>query len=304
MSSSGNSDSREESRAPAIVQSAHLANGVTLQYVEQGNPSGVPVVLLHGGTDSCHSFDLVLPHLPDSIRAFAVTMRGHGDSSRPESGYRYSDFSGDLAGFMDLVGLRSAVIAGHSLGRAVAQRFAMDHPERTAGLVLIGAFAGQAGNPAIIELTEAVSKFTDPVDEGFVREFQISTLAQPVPPAFLELVISESLKVPARVWREMFVGIRDDDAASELRKLSVPTLVLSGEKDAFVPPGEVARLASTIPGARLVFYPNVGHALHWEEPARFAFDLAAFTAKLEPQAAEDTYGANYGAPYEPGDSGG
>lgn len=276
MTSSGDGGSHEESQAPATVQSAQLANGVTLQYVEQGNPSGVPVVLLHGGADSWHSFELVLPYLPESIRAFALTMRGHGDSSRPESGYRYTDFSGDLAAFMDLVGLRSAVIAGHSLGRAVAQRFAIDHRERTAGLVLIGAFAGQAGNPAVVELTDTVSKFTDPVDEGFVREFQMSTLGKPVPPAFLELVISESLKVPARVWRELFVGVRDDDAATGLEKLTVPTLVLSGDKDGFVPPSEVARVASMIPGARLAFYPEVGHALPWEEPARFASDLAAF----------------------------
>ena len=139
MSSSGNRDSHERSRASATVQSAQLGNGVTLQYVEQGNPSGTPVVLLHGGTDSWHSFDLVLPYLPASIRAFALTMRGHGDSSRPESGYRYSDFSDALAEFMDLVGLRSAVIAGHSMGASIAQRFALDYPERTLGLVLLGA---------------------------------------------------------------------------------------------------------------------------------------------------------------------
>jgi non-heme chloroperoxidase len=277
MNSSGDRDSHEAPRAPATVRSAQLANGVTLQYAEQGNPSGIPAVLIHGGTDSWHSYELVLPYLPDSIRALALTMRGHGDSSRPESGYRYTDFSSDLARFMDVVGLQSAVIVGHSLGRAVAQRFAIDHPERTSGLVLIGAFSGQAGTPAIVELAETVSKFTDPVDEGFVREFQVSTLAQPVPPEFLELVIRESLKVPARVWREMFVGIRDDDAASELGKLTVPTLVLSGDKDGFLPPGEVARVAAMIPGAQLVFYPEIGHALHWEEPARFASDLVAFT---------------------------
>lgn len=280
MSSSGSRDSHEHSRAASTVQSAHLSNGVTLQYVEQGNSSGVPVLLLHGGTDSLHSFDLVLPHMPDSIHAFALTLRGHGDSSRPDFGYRYVDFAADVAAFMDVIGLESAVVVGHSLGRVIAQRFAIDNPERTTGLVLIGAFAGEPGNPAIIELTEAVSKFSDPIDEGFVREFQKSTLAQPVPPTFLELVIRESLKVPARVWREMFVGIRDDHAASELSKIAVPTLVLSGEKDGFAPSSEVARVAATIPGARFVVYPLAGHALHWEEPARFASDLTAFTESL------------------------
>src|SRR5690606_18356586 len=144
------------------------------QYVEQGNDSGVPVLLLHGATDSWRSFEPVLPHLPASIHAFALTQRGHGDASRPPTGYRYTDFAADLAAFMDAVGLGSAVVVGHSMGRAIAQRFAIDHPGRTLGLVLMGAFAGEARNPAVIEIEEALATLTDPLDAGFVREFQVS----------------------------------------------------------------------------------------------------------------------------------
>jgi pimeloyl-ACP methyl ester carboxylesterase len=101
------------------------------------------------------------------------------------------------------------------MGRAIAQRFAIDHPGRTIGLVLIGAFGGEARNPVLVEVEEVVSKLTDPIDPGFVREFQLSTLAQPVPPAFLDTVVEESLKVTAWVWRQMFEGLRDDDVAAE-----------------------------------------------------------------------------------------
>src|SRR5687768_3405964 len=68
--------------APAVA-SAALSTGVTLPFVEQGDPAGMPVVLLHGLTDSWQSFAPVLPFLPASIRAFAVTQRGHGDADRP-----------------------------------------------------------------------------------------------------------------------------------------------------------------------------------------------------------------------------
>jgi non-heme chloroperoxidase len=64
---------------------------IELPYVEQGNPSGVPVVMLHGVTDSWRSFEPVLPRLPDDIRAVAVTQRGHGDAPKPESGYGIED---------------------------------------------------------------------------------------------------------------------------------------------------------------------------------------------------------------------
>lgn len=103
-----------------IVRSIALSTGVTLQYAEHGDPSGVPVVFLHGVTDSWRSFERVLDQLPSTIRAIALTQRGHGDSSRPDTGYRYTDMSGDLRAFMDALELPSAVVVGHSMGASVA----------------------------------------------------------------------------------------------------------------------------------------------------------------------------------------
>src|SRR5215208_938620 len=68
---------------PPIVQSVELPNRVTLPYVEQGDPSGVPVVLLHAIADSWRSFERVLSDLPESIHAFALTQRGHGTRAVP-----------------------------------------------------------------------------------------------------------------------------------------------------------------------------------------------------------------------------
>ena len=123
-----------------------LSTGVRMEYVEQGSAEGVPVVFLHGVTDSWHSFERVLPLLPPAIHAFAVSQRGHGDSSRPASGYRFTDMSDDLLAFMDAMTLPAAVIVGHSMGASVAQRFVVDHPERVAGIVLIGSFSQLRGS--------------------------------------------------------------------------------------------------------------------------------------------------------------
>lgn len=147
--------------------------------------------------------------------------------------------------------------------------------------MLIGAFDGEARNPVVAEIEEAVSTLRDPIDVGFVREFQVSTLAQPVPPAFLETVVQESLKLPAWVWREVFAGLREDDAAAELGKISAPTLVISGDRDGFAVPDVLEARIQDVAGARLVVYHGAGHALHWEEPARFAADLAAFAHTLK-----------------------
>ena len=103
------------------------------------------------------------------------------------------------------------------MGGLVAQRFALDYPDRTRGLVLAGSFPTMRGNPDVQELWDSdVSTLTDPVERGFVVGFQESTLAQPVPERFFETVIQESLKVPARVWQAVFAGLLEEDFSREL----------------------------------------------------------------------------------------
>jgi pimeloyl-ACP methyl ester carboxylesterase len=260
-----------------VLKCVELLNGVRLPYVEQGDPLGVPVLLLHGITDSWRSFERVLPHLPDSIRVFALSQRGHGDADRPAAGYRPQDFAADLAAFMDALELGPGVIAGHSMGASIAQRFAIDYPGRTLGLVLVGSLITWRGHPDFVELWDSVvSTLTDPIDPGFVREFQESTLARPVPPAFLETVVHESLKLPARVWKAVLLeGLLEADFSGELAKIQAPALIFWGDQDTLTGGGQEA-LTAAIAGSRLVVYPGAGHGLHWEEPERFAADLTAF----------------------------
>jgi non-heme chloroperoxidase len=265
-----------------VINSAQLRNGLILQYVEQGDASGLPVVFLHGVTDSWLSFERVLSHLPSSMRVFAVSQRGHGESSRPDASYRFADFSNDLDQFLDAVSIPAAVIVGHSMGSYVAQRFAIDHADRTIGLVLMGAFAKLRGNPVVQELWDlAVSKLADPVDPAFAREFQESTLARPIDPAYLEAFVQESLRLPARVWRATFAEFLEADFSNELTRITAPTLILWGDRDVIFPRNDQDVLLRSVAGSRLVIYPGAGHAFHWEDPARFASDLVMFAAERQ-----------------------
>jgi pimeloyl-ACP methyl ester carboxylesterase len=263
------------------AKSVKLSNQVVLQYVEQGDTSGIPVLFLHGYVDSWHAFELVLPHLPESIRAFALTQRGHGDASRPAAGYRSHDFAADLAAFMDAFHLEAAFIVGGSSGGFVVRRFAIDHPERSLGLVLLGSPATLRDKPGVLELWDStISKLTDPVDPDFVREFLHSTLTQPVPEAFLDTLVQETLKVPARVWRATFEGLLEDDSLKELHKIKASTLIVWGDQDAILPRSDQEILASAITGSRLLVYPGAGHGFYWEEPERLVSDLVAFIKDL------------------------
>jgi pimeloyl-ACP methyl ester carboxylesterase len=262
------------------IRSAELPLGVTLPYAEHGEPSGTPVVMLHGWSDSWRSFEGVLPYLPPSIRALSLTQRGHGDAARPES-YAVSDLSGDVVAFLDALELDSVVIAGHSMGTTVAERVAIDHPDRVAGLVLIGAQPTFAG---LHELFAAVAQLTDPVDVDFIREFQESTVARPVAPGLLEMAIAESAKLPARVWHRSMDGTLRADFSDELASVGAPTLIIAGERDDIAPPDAAEELRSLIPGARLVVHADAGHAIHWEDPAGIAAELTSFVRDAAPVA--------------------
>ena len=257
-----------------------LPTGVTLPYAESGAPDGTPVIFLHGVIDSWRSFAAVLPHLPESIRAFALTQRGHGEATRPAGAYRMLDFAADVAAFIDALGLGAVVLVGHSMGATVAQRVAIEYPERTRGLVLIGSFASFSDNPGLVEFHQStIANLRDPIDPAIVREFQESTLAAPIAREFLELMIAEGMKPPAHVWLGAFAGMLADEHLDRLARIAVPTLLVWGERDVFVPSSDQDRLRAAITGARLAVYRDAGHAVHWEAPARVAADIAAHVAR-------------------------
>ena len=256
-----------------------LSTGVRIEYVEQGKAEagGVPVIFLHGVTDSWRSFERVLPQLPTSIHAFVLSQRGHGDSSRPTSGYRFADMSADLLAFLDAMGLRTAIIVGHSMGASVAQRFVIDHPDRVERLALMGAFS-TFDDPGFADfVASTIAPLTDPIAASFAREWQLSTLARAMSADHLDAVVSETLKVPARVWREAFDGfLKTPDFTSELTKVSVPVLLMWGDRDSYALRAAQDRLREVMPKAQFIAYEGFGHAFHWEDPEQFTKDLVPF----------------------------
>jgi pimeloyl-ACP methyl ester carboxylesterase len=96
----------------------------------------------------------------------------------------------------------------------------------------------------------------------------------------METIVRENLKVPARVWRATFAGLLEDDSFGELHRITAPTLIVWGDRDAVLPRADQDALQAAITGSRLVVYPGAGHAVYWEEPARVASDLVAFVEAI------------------------
>jgi non-heme chloroperoxidase len=200
---------------------------------------------------------------------------------------------------MEAVGIEEATLVGASTGALFAQRVALSHPPRVSRLVLVGAQrpANEANEVVLglqeevraledpLGLQEEVRALEDPVPPEFVRAFQEGTIHYPVPREFLDTVVSESSKLPARVWRDYWEGAVlsiDQDYVLPLREIDVPTLMLWGERDPLFPREEQERLAAAIPGATLKVYPETGHAVHWDRPEWVVRDLEEFMKEPRP----------------------
>lgn len=283
------------------VKAAELEGGLVLPYAEAGYPEGIPVVFVHGLADSWWAFEPLLRRLPATVHGYAPTQRGHGDADRPPDGYGPQDFANDLVDFLDAVGIARAVLVGASSGGVAARMVAGSHPDRVAGLVLVGAPAALADKPGVTALWEGVQALSDPVPRSFVEELLGDLQARPVGRGFLATMAEENLKVPARVWQETLRGLLETDLAATLRGILVPTLVLWGDGDTVLPRADQQQILDAIPEAALVVYEGAGHLLYWEEPERIVQDVVGFAVRVMPKLPDGGSPGKPGRPPSPSD---
>lgn len=258
-----------------------LPGGLQLEAFEQGPRGGLPVLLLHGITDSWRSFQTLLPRLPAEWHVIALSQRGHGGSAAA-AGYGARDFAADAAAVAALLGLAPMLVVGHSMGATNALRLAADHPGRVRGVVAAGAFAGYADKPELVAFVrDTIGALGAQVPRELAEAFQRDTVAGSLPPGLLDSMVDECLRTPAAVWRAAFAALLQDDTAALLRRVSAPVLLAWGDADAFVPEADQQRLQQALPRARRSVYRGTGHALHWEQPERFAADLVNFARGLQ-----------------------
>ena len=161
------------------------------------------------------------------------------------------------------------------MGSLVAQEVALSRPDRLKAVVLTGS-ATTFQSELVAELALVVAAFEDAVPREFATEFQRSTVHRPMPAGFMDRIVDESMKVPARVWRDALVGTLHYSAGERLREIDVPALIACGERDAIAPLDEQRKLNALIPRSRVSIYEEIGHCPHWEATQRFVDELAAF----------------------------
>jgi pimeloyl-ACP methyl ester carboxylesterase len=262
-----------------------LPDGERLAYIDTGDRSGPPVVLIHGYTDNARDWVPMLPYLSKHYRLILVDIRGHGQSSKPECCYSRLDFAYDIKLLLDGLGVRKADIVGHSLGSIIAQTFAEYWPERTAHVVLISSTGGFPPDlpkkPVQFDFAAEIRKLKEPIDAD--SPFMIAWWDSPTPvnPDFIRRQRKDAAGIPLRVWLAVLdEALPADNVFADLQRtlprLKAPTLLIWGSKDPIMEEEVRQSLRKALPGAKVKVFEGLGHNPFWEDPRGVAESINAF----------------------------
>ncbi len=278
-------------------------DGTEIYYIARGEPTHPAVLLIHGFGGSTFTWRYAIDPLVEAgfyVVAFDRPPYGLADkvTDLPLTLDSYSELT---ASFMDALGIETAALVGHSAGGTVIARFVLDHPDRVSALVFVAGAVGtgssgdtqadaqQSGGPGDMM---ALFSQIDP-ESPFARQLVRAVLT---PERFAEIATSayydqdavtpETVEGYARVLRvddwevgllSLFSGGQPATVQPEaLAEVAVPTLLMWGENDTWVPLATGETLAEIIPGAQLVTYPETGHLPMEEQPEAFNADLVAW----------------------------
>ena len=255
------------------------SNGIELYYEIHGR--GQPLLLIAGVGYGAWFWHKLVQELKDDFQVIVFDNRGSGQSDQPDGPYSVPMMAADTAGLLDALELKDAIVMGHSLGGFIAQELAVSRPELIGKLIL--ASTNHGGMQVVPITPEAMEVLTnregDPVElvkrgieiacaPGFgdkhpevVKELMDYRFTNPVPPS----------QYQAQVAAGAGTAVYTPDLVEQrLGSIQVPTLILFGEHDRVVPPGNAELMAGKIPDARVEIIPNTGHIFPIEDPSAAA----------------------------------
>lgn len=279
--------------APAAAIQDHTAtvNGVTLHYLQAGQGSESPVVLLHGYAETSRMWRPLMPKLADRHVVIAPDLRGAGTSSKPDGGYDKKTMAQDIHALVQSLGYKKIRIVGHDIGLMVAYAYAAQYPDEVDSIVLMDAFLPGVGDWTKVWLLRDLWHFhfygETPLKlvagrertyfEHFWNDFAADR-THSIPEADRQFYAAEYARPGGmRAGFEYFKNFEQDAkdfAGFAQTKLTMPMLVLSGEKAGgqfLIDQGRM--VDSNVEG---VIVQGSGHWLMEEAPEQTMTALVAF----------------------------
>lgn len=268
-----------------------VAPGLRVHVRDEGARDAPALFLIHGSNASLHTWEPWVGRLGDRYRLVSLDLPGHGlTGPAPDDCYTPDCMARTVEAVRDRLGIERLAIAGNSMGGNVALSYALAHPERVTGLILVDSSGApvRADRPA-------------PLGFRIARTPIVRDLAAHITPrSVIERTLEQSVSVEAvvtdaavdRYWRLLRApgnreatmrrfaeGIPQRSPADLAPLRSMPTLILWGEADRLIPVSAALWFKAALPDSKLVVYPGIGHLPQEEAPDRSAADVAAFLAQ-------------------------
>ena len=273
----GAATARADSKAPAVggrPSFVETDDGASLFYLDWG--TGKPVFFTHAWALNADIWEYQLTELVDQgLRCVAYDRRGHGRSSDPGRGYDYDRLADDLAAVIDRLDLHEVTLVGFSMGNGEAVRYLSRHgSSRIARLVMVSTIPPQSGG----NFDAFIAALKQDRPTFFAKGVTAFTGGHPaVSPAMTDWVIAQFMRSSPKGVIDCMRAISHSSFEAELRAVTVPTLILHGDKDQVNPVERTGKkIADLIPGATLKVYEEGAHGLPITHRERLARDILAF----------------------------
>jgi pimeloyl-ACP methyl ester carboxylesterase len=254
------------------------SDGAVLAYDDRGPRGSLPLLFVHGWQGAGSGWDLVRDALSPHHRSIAIDLRGFGGSNAAPGPYSVDTFANDLSDVLAYLDLDPLVVIGHSMGAAVAQRFAIDRPDAVEGLVLVAPVpaSGVLFPPKI----EAMFRATAGNPEAANTWLGKLTYREP-PREIVASLRAAAAAVSAHVALESFDSWTQLAFEDDARTIATPTLVVAPAEDRPMTPAFAReRVADVIEGSRLEIVAESGHYVPVDQPLRLAALIEEFVASL------------------------
>jgi pimeloyl-ACP methyl ester carboxylesterase len=230
-------------------------NGLHMYYETHGG--GIPVILLHGGLETCQMWAPVIPSLSKSYQVFTPDSRGHGRTDNPSGKFSFPLLAEDIALFIQALGLQNPLLVGYSGGGQTALHMAMTYPSLVRGYMIGGIFNSMTAEwrqmmqgplgfegPGIVNIERVIQ-----TNAEFVRSLEEKHDVFHEPGYWKSLLTQAS-----QAWWEPPIHTQADFA-----KITDPVLFWCGDRDVFCPPEQSLEMYRMVNKAELAVIPNADH---------------------------------------------
>lgn len=259
-------------------------NSNPIYYMDEGDRNATPIIFLHGFPFSHEMWRNQIELVSKEYRAIAYDIRGHGKSYIGEAQFTIEHHVDDLIGLMDYWMIEKAVVVGLSMGGYIALRALERNPERFRAAVLCDTKSEADTNEGKLKRFENMKFVRENGSEAFAEMFTKLVFApesHTTRPEAVQL-IKNIIKAtpPLSIAGTLLALAARTDTTASLANISIPTLILVGEKDVTTPPANSQFMHERIRSSEMHIIPNAAHMSNLENPEEFNRHLMVFLKRI------------------------